>query len=125
MQSALNLILFAESEMIGGEIFIANMGAASIMDIARALNSGEMPEHKIVGMQVGEKAYEELVTDAEAARSYLHENYIVILPEGIADTLCSPTKALTERYHVQADFPNGLKSDVNLMSWEQLSELIH
>ena len=51
MQSALDLIMFAESKMIGGEIFITNMGAAGIMDIARALNAGEMPEYRVIGIQ--------------------------------------------------------------------------
>lgn len=125
MESALDLIMFAESKMIGGEIFIANMGAAGIMDIARALNAGEMPNYNVIGMQAGEKPYEELVTDAEATRSYIDGNYVVILPDGISDSMTDTDKALRTLYKDPADFPNGLKSDVNLMSWKHISDLIN
>lgn len=125
MQSALDLILFAESKMIGGEIFIANMGAAGIMDIARALNSGEMPNYRVIGMQAGEKPYEELVTEAEAVRSYVSENYVVILPDGLSDTMPSSVEVFRKLYQVPADFPSGMRSNANLMSWTQISDLIN
>jgi UDP-N-acetylglucosamine 4,6-dehydratase/5-epimerase len=125
MKSALDLMIFAESKMIGGEIFIANMGAAGIMDIARALNAGEMPNHKIIGAQAGEKPYEELVTDAEASRSFINGNYIVILPDGLADVMPHAAQAFEELYQTPADFPKGLKSDKDLMAWQKISELIN
>jgi FlaA1/EpsC-like NDP-sugar epimerase len=125
MKSALELMIFAESKMIGGEIFIANMGAAGIMDIARALNAGEMPNYSIIGTQAGEKPYEELVTDAEACRSFINGNYVVILPDGLADVMPHAAEAFRELYQIAANFPNGLKSDVNLMSWQKISELIN
>ena len=125
MKSAIELMMFAETKMIGGETFIANMGAAGIMDIARAVNAGIMPKHKVIGAQAGEKSYEELVTDAEARRSFVNGNYIVILPDGLADVLPHASKAHAELYQIPADFPNGLKSDVNLISWQKITELMN
>ena len=124
MKSALSLLLFAESKMIGGEIFIANMGSAGIMDIARALNKGEMPNYNVVGIQAGEKTYEELVTDAEAGRSFTNGDYIVILPDGLSHAMPAVVKSLKKLYKVPAHFPNGLKSDGILMPWQEISKLI-
>ena len=84
-----------------------------------------MPNYNVIGMQAGEKPYEELVTDAEATRSYIDGNYVVILPDGISDSMTDTDKALRTLYKDPADFPNGLKSDVNLMSWKHISDLIN
>ncbi|WP_322772514.1 SDR family NAD(P)-dependent oxidoreductase [Synechococcus sp. CBW1107] len=87
--SALELCEFAMENMEGGEIFICDMGALNIYDLATTFN--EYFENKkpiqLIGMAPGEKLYEELFTETEAAFVGTYKNYYIVIPEGlISDT---------------------------------------
>ena len=124
MRSALDLLYYAAENMIGGEIFVADMGAANILEIAKAVNNGHLPEFKLIGTLPGEKLYEELVTDIELKRTYRRNDYMVVLPDGIEDVSVRRRKQFAELY--TDAMPNGavIKSDENLMKWKDFASWI-
>lgn len=79
----------------GGEVFIFKMPVINIADLAAVLieelapRYGNRPEDigiEIIGIKPGEKMYEELMTEDEAARSLEREDMFIITPE-IENTL--------------------------------------
>jgi len=73
----------------GGEIFVTKMPIFNIADFAEMMKicfseaAGRAPESievDITGLRAGEKLYEELTTDEEAARTYEIEDFFVVLP---------------------------------------------
>lgn len=124
MQAAIDLLLYADANMIGGEIFIANMGSAGILDIALALNNGVMPDYKIIGTLPGEKTYEELVTDVELKRTYKHGDYLVVLPDNIEHSINNRTELFAKVYDKKVRFMGDIRSDKVLVSWRELQKWI-
>ena len=80
-EDASNLCLTACQRMKGGEIFVSNMGVASVLDLAKAVARTTAPNFVEIGTKPGEKLYEELSTIGEASRSYQVDVGIVIVPE--------------------------------------------
>ena len=68
--------------MTGGEVFVKNMGSASILKLAEAYGSSDF-KYEIIGTKPGEKLYEELITDIESNRTFLKDGSYYILPEVI------------------------------------------
>jgi len=86
---AVRLILDSVSLSIGGEIFVTKMPAIRIQDLAEVLIQRLAVKHnhnyesiQIIetGIQLGEKLYEELMTEAESCRALELEKYYVVLP---------------------------------------------
>lgn len=73
------LVLFALSNMEGGELFIPRVPSMTVKEMFDAL----VPEatQKIIGIRPGEKLHEILLTSQEARRGYDLGNYFVTLPE--------------------------------------------
>lgn len=124
MRSALDLLYYAEKNMVGGEIFVGDMGAANIIEIAKAVNNGLLPEYRVIGALPGEKLYEELVTDIEAKRTFLKDNYMVVLPDGMEDLSIRRRQEFEERYTDLMPEGSFIKSDKNLMGWEEFASWI-
>lgn len=98
---AVNLILEALENTLGGEIFVSKMDAFNIVDLATAFhlsgNKGNKVSefnYEVIGSKPGEKLYEELFTYDELERTFDLGSMYVVLPN------------LLERY---CDF-NKLKS---------------
>jgi len=88
-KDAVQLILDSVSLSVGGEIFISKMPTIRIQDLAEfliekiAARYGHNQESiKVIetGMKIGEKLYEELMTEAESSRAIELERYFVVLP---------------------------------------------
>jgi len=124
MDSAIDLLLFSEETMIGGEIFIASMGAANILDIAKALNNGEMPNYNTIGIQSGEKLYEELITESELRRAYNIASYVVVLPDLFEGSAVKNQKKFSEKYKKQLKSDYSLRSDRQLLSSKDVAKLV-
>lgn len=87
IDEATKLVLGTVQMVKGGEIFILRMLALRIIDLAKALigqmapKYGYKPEEieiKIVGKRPGEKIYEELMAEEEAAQAYKLKNMFVL-----------------------------------------------
>ncbi|MBU1902153.1 MAG: polysaccharide biosynthesis protein [Proteobacteria bacterium] len=88
IREAARLILQAGALGMGGEIFILKMGkAVRILDMARdmirllGLEPDEDIEIKEIGLQPGEKLYEELITEGEGIQETEHEEIMVLRSE--------------------------------------------
>jgi FlaA1/EpsC-like NDP-sugar epimerase len=82
---ACKLILQAAAFGEGGEIFILDMGTPiKIVDMARDLirlsgfKAGEDIEIKFIGLRVGEKLHEELITEGEGIFRSNHEKILIL-----------------------------------------------
>lgn len=81
LNNAVDLCLYAEKNMLGGEIFIKDMGSIKINDLAIAFSGNSKQSIKYIGVKDGEKLYEELLTYEESKRAYIFNGYIYLLPE--------------------------------------------
>jgi len=87
---AVELILKAAKIAKGGEIFILKMPAVKIEDLAEVMIEKLAPKYgykieeieiKTIGKRLGEKLYEELMTEEEAMNAYEDEEMFVVLPQ--------------------------------------------
>lgn len=84
MDDAVTLVMLALSTMRGGEILIPKIGAAPILDLARAVvevNGTYAPGHVVTGLRANEKLHEMLITPEEARRTYDVGTHYVVEPE--------------------------------------------
>lgn len=87
IDDAVNLILKAAKMMNGREIFILNMKAMKIVDLAEVMIEELATEYgyddieiKITGIRPGEKIYESLMTEAESKYAENHGDMFVLKP---------------------------------------------
>lgn len=83
VEEAIELVLEAAQKAVGGEILVMKMPSAMITDIAKVMvkNLGNYEtKAKFIGIRPGEKIFEVLVSEQEAARSYEFGKYFLILP---------------------------------------------
>jgi len=94
MSQAVELVLEATEMALGGEVFIFKMPVLKISDLAEVMieNLAQLYHHEpmdikieTIGMKPGEKMYEEIMTEDEAARSLEREDMFIILPEIIEE----------------------------------------
>lgn len=79
LQQAVDLVQYTAETMQGGEIFIPNIKAISIMHLAQMV-AGKMPI-EVTSQRGGEKLHESLVTTEESVRMASFDNFHVINPE--------------------------------------------
>jgi FlaA1/EpsC-like NDP-sugar epimerase len=89
---AAELVLKAAGMAKSSEIFIFKMPALRIGDLAEAMVEELAPKYghdaneikiKIIGRRVGEKLYEELMTEDEVETAYEDEEMFIVLPQTI------------------------------------------
>ena len=112
--------------MIGGEIFVSNMGSCNIMSIAKAISGDSKPTYNLIGLKSREKEYEELVTDSEEIRTRVKDNLYVIIP----DTLEIMPDSICDLYHKNYNkelsiLQSSLRSDENMLSDHEVFNLLH
>jgi UDP-N-acetylglucosamine 4,6-dehydratase len=79
LEQAVDLVLIAITNAQGGEIYIPELKAARIVDIAQAVDSKARVEY--IGMGHYEKLHEQLYNQSEANHIVAEEGYFVIEPE--------------------------------------------
>ena len=77
---AVERIFAALDLMRGGEVFCPKMPSMKITDVAAAIAPGAAL--KEIGIRIGEKLHEEMVTQVEAARTRELKGFFVIYPDG-------------------------------------------
>lgn len=77
-QEAVDLVLYALQQGVGGEIFVPKIPSYRITDLAEAI--GPECRQEIVGIRPGEKLHEEMITSADSFYAYDLGHYYVILP---------------------------------------------
>lgn len=79
LQEGVELVVKALEEAKGGETFISKLPSFRVTDLAEAM----APECKIkeVGIRVGEKLHEVMVTVEDAPNTYEYDKYFIIYPQ--------------------------------------------
>lgn len=79
MEEAINLVMLAINNGIGGEIFVPKLKSFKVTDLAKALD--DRCKFNIIGIRPGEKLHEELITKAESYNCFDFDKYFLILQE--------------------------------------------
>ncbi len=123
MQQAVELCLHAAVRMVGGEIFVMNMGSSDILSFAKAASGNRAVEFVEIGPKPGEKLFEELVTENEAPRTVVDGNTYVVLP----DTLGMMAHDIRAKYDIYDNLPRlkePLRSDQGLLSQAEVVSML-
>jgi FlaA1/EpsC-like NDP-sugar epimerase len=124
IKDAIDLCIKADEEMVGGEIFISDMGAASIGDLAKEFQKlNKTIEINEIGLKAGEKLYEELFTDVESFRTYSFDDMYVILPDSF-DKYSSRNTKLEKKYKRKTPIKIALRSDSHISKNIDLQDLV-
>lgn len=78
LDKAVDLVLFALQNAIGGEIFVPQLSSYKVTDLAKAI--GPDCKLKIIGIRPGEKMHEEMVTESDSYNTINIKKYYIILP---------------------------------------------
>ncbi len=79
LDGAVDLVMKAFDEMVGGEIFVPKIPSMRLMDMAEALAPGVPIE--FIGIRPGEKLHEEMISIHDARRTRDRGSHYVILPD--------------------------------------------
>ncbi|WP_025753395.1 polysaccharide biosynthesis protein [Priestia megaterium] len=122
VSEAIDLLLKASKEAIGGEIYVMQMKACNILELAQVLIeqfASKPISIKEIGIRPGEKLHEILVSSHESPFTHhYHTQYYVILPS-------HPSSNLINKYknYKKVNFQQ-YKSDDILMSKEEILEML-
>jgi len=96
MSRAIDLVLLALKEGLGGEVFIPKLPACTVDVLTQAMAPGLPIDH--IGIRPGEKMHETLITADESHNAVEYGNYYVIRPNFVS-WACKPrtTGTPTER----------------------------
>lgn len=78
LQDAVDMVMYALENHLGGEIFVPKIPSYRILDVAEAVSPG--CETPIVGIRPGEKLHEEMITDTDSINTIDFRKYYAILP---------------------------------------------
>lgn len=79
MKEAINLVVLALNEALGGEIFVPKLKSFKITDLAKAID--DKCKFNITGIRPGEKLHEELITIADSYNCFDFNRYFLIIQE--------------------------------------------
>lgn len=120
MNDAVDLCLYAVNNTIGGEIFVKSMGTASIIKLAQAIANSDHIDYVSIGAKVGEKLWEELITDVEALRTLLRNNIYTVIPELILFSNTDIKNEIAQSYIDSSPINEALKSTTDTLTWNEL-----
>jgi UDP-N-acetylglucosamine 4,6-dehydratase/5-epimerase len=78
LPQAVKFVVDAFDRTTGGEIFVPRIPSTTILDLAQAIAPGA--EIDVVGIRPGEKLHEEMISEDDARRTFMYDDYYVIAP---------------------------------------------
>ena len=102
---------------VGGEVFISEIPASTMQDLATVMIGDRNIELKVIGTRPGEKVHEQLVSENEAYRTNKIMDGYVILPQ-------IPLRAIQGFYGEFEGIAGPYSSNDTLMSQEELKGLL-
>ena len=123
MSQAVDLCIDASERMVGGEIFVKNMGCCNIMSLARAVSGSAEFDYTEIGNKPGEKLFEELVTESEAPRTAIDGHLYIVLSD-MVDMFPDKLKEEYSVYDSMTKLSAPLRSDEQLLSDEEVVEML-
>ena len=118
LNEGVELVWFAFSDMVGGEIYIKKIPSMNIMEIAKSVSAST--KTKTIGIRPGEKLHEQMIGVEDAPFTYEYPNHFKILP-AINNWSKDPLR-INDGKLVAEDFE--YTSDKNL-EWMSISDLTH
>lgn len=79
LDQAVDLVLFALAESVGGEIYVPKLPSMNIMDIAATIVPDA--EAEIIGVRPGEKLHEEMISEIDARSALEYPDHFKIFPQ--------------------------------------------
>jgi len=77
LNESINFVLNSLTIQKGGEIFVPKLPSYKLLDLCKAID--EKCKIKIIGVRVGEKIHEELISSMEARKTIEFKNFYIIL----------------------------------------------
>ena len=79
LEQAIETVMLAFVDMLGGEIYVRKIPSMKVVDIAKSI----APEATLleVGIRPGEKLHEQMISEEDSLNTIEYENYFKILPE--------------------------------------------
>ena len=83
LDQAVNLVFTTLTKAVGGEIFVPDIPSHTVYDLARAVLTCTRKTNGIkeIGIRVGEKIHETLITPTETLRTIKRIGYFIVLPQ--------------------------------------------
>lgn len=115
LPEAIQLLITASRESLGGETFVMNMPACTIHNVAEVIQHHHDEDNKCtikeVGIRQGEKLHEVLISSDEAVNTYVYdENYYVITNKPM--------------HHLQKYAGTEFASNTKILNWQETEELL-
>ena len=118
LKDAVDLVIFALENHLGGEIFIPKIPSYRILDVANAISPN--CQKKIIGIRPGEKLHEEMITATDSLNTIDMGCYYAILP---SITFGYEEKDYIEHHKAQK-VPVGFSyNSGNNTEWESIDKL--
>ncbi len=120
LDEGVDMVRYALSNHIGGEIFVPKIPSYNIIDLKNAILP-EIPE-KFIGIRPGEKLHEEMITESDSPNTFDLGKYYVIVP--------AETKTYTHYTNlkdvckVDLGFKYNSGTNEKFLSTKELKELI-
>lgn len=111
LQQAVDLVQVSIEEMQGGEIFIPDLKAASIFELAQVI-AKHLPV-EITNQRGGEKLHESLITKEESSRLVSYEGFNIINPEITTWPYHKWTSEFREWYESSETAPKYTEKEIN------------
>ena len=121
LSDGVDMVLWALSEMRGGEIFVPKIPSYRVTDVAAAVAPDV--EQRIVGIRPGEKIHEEMITEADSFSTIDLGKYFAILPSSDAQFIESYCKESGGKA-VEPGFAYNSGTNSEFLSVDELQELI-
>ena len=81
LDQGVELVWFAFSDMIGGEIYVKKLPSIKVTEIIKSISPEK--EIKVVGIRPGEKVHEQMIGIDDSPFTYEYKSYYKILPHGL------------------------------------------
>ncbi len=117
LEEGVELVVTAFLESLGGEIFVKKIPSMKVIDIASAILGHENKD--IVGMRLGEKVHEQMISKEDSMTTYEYDAYYKILPA--INHWDEDLDRIKNGKKVEKDF---IYSSDNNSEWMKKSELI-
>ena len=117
VEGAVELVLFAVKDSIGGEIYIKKIPSVKITELAKAI--APLAKQEIVGIRPGEKIHEQMIAKEEAPYSFEYKDYYKILP--YINKWYQDKKRIKNGKKVEEDFTYSSNNNKEWISGKELT----
>jgi len=121
LEEGVEMVFWALEHGIGGEIFVPKIPSYRIEDVAKAI--APSCKHEIVGIRVGEKLHEEMITTSDSPNTLDIGDYYAILGSGSQNQKESYLKYKNAK-KVDNNFSYDSGTNKDFLSIEQIRTLI-